>query len=344
MKTKLKSLALSAFAAALTFGPLQASAAEVEWRMQTYASTGMSEYNSLVVNFANRVEKASAGRMKIQVFPAGQVVASPEVTEAVRAGALDLGSTFLLYYAGKEPALQGIDEWPAGLYDQQALEWFYSGGGKELLRPVGERNNFYYLGVTTLLGENIWSNKKIESLEDVKGLKIRTAGLTAESLSKFGASPVSMASEDIYTGMQRGTIDAFEFVSTPVHYGFGWHEVTKYVINPKFTVGGASDWIVNLDSWNALPDDLKEIVDNSLRAASDDFFVQSRLEEGEIVKKLEEAGVEFLTWPEGDIEKFEKARYEVVREKYSPNSEDFRVIQQSRMDFLTKLGYAVEAP
>ena len=324
MKTKLKSLALSAFAAALT-----------------YASTGMSEYNSLVVNFANRVEKASAGRMKIQVFPAGQVVASPEVTEAVRAGALDLGSTFLLYYAGKEPALQGIDEWPAGLYDQQALEWFYSGGGKELLRPVGERNNFYYLGVTTLLGENIWSNKKIESLEDVKGLKIRTAGLTAESLSKFGASPVSMASEDIYTGMQRGTI---EFVSTPVHYGFGWHEVTKYVIKPKFTVGGASDWIVNLDSWNALPDDLKEIVDNSLRAASDDFFVQSRLEEGEIVKKLEEAGVEFLTWPEGDIEKFEKARYEVVREQYSPNSEDFRVIQQSRMDFLTKLGYAVEAP
>jgi TRAP-type mannitol/chloroaromatic compound transport system substrate-binding protein len=109
-------------------------------------------------------------------------------------------------------------------------------------------------------------------------------------------------------------------------------------------MGGSSDWIVNLDSWNALPDDLKEIVDNSLRAASDDFFVQSRLEEGEIVKKLEEAGVEFLTWPEGEIEKFEKARYEVVREKYSPNSEDFRVIQQSRMDFLTKLGYAVEAP
>ena len=69
MKTKLKSIALSAFAAALTFGPLQASAADVEWRMQTYASTGMSEYNSLVVNFANRVEKASAGRMKIQVFP-----------------------------------------------------------------------------------------------------------------------------------------------------------------------------------------------------------------------------------------------------------------------------------
>lgn len=344
MKTRIRSIALTTIAAVMSFGPLEAIAAEVEWRMQTYASTGMSEYNTLVMNFVNKVEKASNGRMTIQVFPAGQVVGSAEVPEAVRAGALDLGSTFLVYYASKEPALQGINEWPAGLEDQQAYDWFYSGGGKELLRPVAERHNLYYLGVSTLLGENIWSNKKIESLEDLKGLKMRTTGLTAESLVKLGASPVSMASEDIYTAMQRGTIDAFEFISTPVHYGFGLNEVTKYITYPKFTMGGSSDWIVNLDSWNTLPDDLKAIVDDALRSASQEFFVQSRLEESEINEKLKEAGVEFVTWPEGDLEKIQKVRYEVVREKYSPASEEFRAIQQSRMDFLAALGHSVEAP
>lgn len=344
MKTRMKSIALTALAAVMSFGPLEAMAADVQWRMQTYASTGMSEYNTLVMNFADKVEKASNGRMKIQVFPAGQVVGSAEVPEAVRAGALDLGSTFLVYYASKEPALQGINEWPSGLEEQQAYDWFYSGGGKELLRPLAERHNLYYLGVSTLLGENIWSNKKIEGIEDLKGLKMRTTGLTAESLAKLGASPVSISSEDIYTAMQRGTIDAFEFISTPVHFGFGWNEVTKYITYPKFTMGGSSDWIVNLDSWNALPDDLKEIVDNALRSASQEFFVQSRLEESEINEKLKDAGVEFVTWPEGDLEKFQKVRYEVVREKYSPASEEFREIQQSRMDFLAALGHSVEAP
>ncbi|MDD9739803.1 TRAP transporter substrate-binding protein DctP [Marinovum sp. SP66] len=341
MKIKLKSIALTI---AMTLGPLTAMAAEIKWSMQTYASTGMSEYNTLVTNFAEKVEKASNGRMEIQVFPAGQVVSSAEVPEAVRAGALDLGNTFLMYYASKEPALQAINEWPAGFEDQQGLDWFYSGGGKELLRPVAERHNLYYLGVTTLLGENIWSNKKIGGIDDLKGLKLRTSGLTAESLAILGASPVSMSSEDIYTAMQRGTIDGFEFVSTPVHYGFGWHEVTKYVTDPKFIMGGSSDWIVNLDSWNALPDDLKAVIDNALRAASQEFFVQSRLEEGEIDKKLKEAGIEFITWPDGDLEQFEKARYQIVREKYWPASEEFREIQQSRMDFLRKLGYVVEAP
>lgn len=344
MRFRIKTIALGAIAAAMAFGPFSAQAAEVEWSMQTYASTGMSEYNTLVKNFADKVEKASDGRMKIRVFPAGQVVSSAEVPEAVRAGALDLGSTFLVYYAGKEPAFQGINEWPAGHDDQQALDWFYSGGGKELLRPVAERHNFYYLGVSTLLGENIWSNKKIEGIEDLKGVKMRTTGLTAESLAKLGASPVSISSEDIYTAMQRGTIDAFEFISTPVHFGFGWNEVTQYVIYPKFTMGGSSDWLVNLDSWNALPDDLKAIVDNALRTASQEFFVRSRLEEREIEQKLMDAGIEFVTWPEGDLEKFHKVRYGVVREKYSPASEEFREIQQSRMNFLTNLGYSVEAP
>ncbi|WP_306130372.1 TRAP transporter substrate-binding protein [Roseovarius sp. MMSF_3350] len=344
MKITMKPIAWSAIAAVAAFGSIEASASEVEWSMQTYASTGMSEYNTLVTNFAQKVEKASGGRMSIRVFPAGQVVSSAEVPEAVRAGALDLGSTFMLYYASKEPAFQGVNEWPAGLERQQALDWFYSGGGKELLRPVAERHNLYYLGVTTLLGENIWSNKKIVGLSDLNGLKIRSSGLTAESLAKLGASPVNISSEDIYTAMQRGTIDAFEFVSTPVHFGFGLHEVTEFVVYPKFTKGGSSDWIVNLDSWNALPDDLKVIVDHALRSASQEFFVQSRLDESKIEQELRDAGIEFVTWPDGDLENFQKIRYEVVREKYSPASEEFRRIQESRMNFLADLGYSVEAP
>ncbi|GGK37566.1 TRAP transporter substrate-binding protein DctP [Salinarimonas ramus] len=340
MRARLAAAAMLAAACALA-APAPAAAAEVTWRMQTSAGAATTELDALVRNFADRVAEASDGRMRIDVFPAGQLVPTPEVVEAVRAGALELGHTYLVYYVGREPALFGINEWAAGYDPLQGVGWFYDGGGAELLRPVLAEHGLHYLGVSPLLGEQLWFSDPVESLDALSGVKIRSTGLTADAFSRLGAAIVSMPAEEIYTGLQRGVIDGAEFTSLPIHHGLGWQEVAPYVVMPPFTAGGSSDWIVNSDAWEALPDDLKGIVDAALRAAAFDYYRAAIAEEARLVRDMEAGGTTFLAWPEEDMRRIEATRVAVMKEVYLPRSEAFAAAFASRNDYLRSLGHDI---
>lgn len=337
----MKALYLAAAAAASIqlAGLPAAQAAEIEWRMQTYAGLSDSEYKTLVQNFANRVETASGGRMKIDVFPAGQLVPTPGVIDAVRAGALEIGHTFLVYFSGKEPGLSGINEWPIGFDPLQGSGWFYEGGGMELVEPIVAEYGLHMLGVTPVLAENMWLTKPVASVDDLKSVKIRSSGLTADAFASLGAAVVSLPVEDVYNSLQRGVIDGAEFTTIPVHYGFGWHEVAKYVVQPAFSKGSYADWIVNEKAWAALPNDLKDIVDNAVREAGAEYFEAAKAEEAELIEKMKAAGVTFIEWSDDDMRKIEAARVAVVKEKYIPKSAKVGDILDSRMEYLGKLGY-----
>lgn len=312
MRARFTAAATAAVLALATAAP--APAAEVTWRMQTVAGAATSELDALVRNFAGRVADASDGRMRIDVFPAGQLVPTPEVVEAVRAGALELGHTYLVYYVSREPALYGINEWAAGYDPLQGVGWFYDGGGADLLRPVLAEHGLHYLGVSPLLGEQLWFSEPVEDLEALEGVRIRSSGLTADAFARLGAAVVSMPAEEIYTGLQRGVVTGAEFTSLPIHHGLGWQEVAPYVALPSFTAGGSSDWIVNADAWEALPDDLKAVVDVSLRAAAFDWYRAAQAEEARLMREMAEAGATFIAWPEADMRRIEEMR---VRDRKS---------------------------
>ena len=340
MNTLLKKsfLALSAaIAAACTTAG--AHAAEITWRLQTVASAGTTEYKNLVENFARHVQQETGGRVEVKTFPAGMLMGSGQVPEAVSRGTLDMGHTYLVYYSGKEPALKAANEWPAEVHPLQGVTWFYEGGGADLMRKIVGKHNMHFLGVTALLGEQIWSKKEIKSVADLKGVKMRAAGLAADSFTRLGASVVAMPGEEVYQALQRGVIDALEFTTMPVNYGLGLHEVARYVVVPSYSGGGTSDWIVNAASWNKLPADLKPKLEAALKKASEEYQRSAVTEERELTVKLAQGGVKLVKWPEAEMRKMEAARLAVMKEKYAAESPLYAEKLASQLTHLQKLGY-----
>ncbi len=339
-------LAAATLAAALTTAgwSAQAGAAEFEWNLQTVAGSGTTEYTQLVERFAGYVDDLTDGRVAIKTFPAGMLMKSSEVAAAVSSGALEMGHTYMVYYSGKEPALKSVNEWPAMVQPLQGVTWFYDAGGAEIMRRITAPHDIYFLGVSPLLGEHIWSKKPLEGIEDIKGLKMRASALAADSFADLGASVVTLSGEEVYQALQRGVIDATEFTTMPVNYGFGFHEVAPYVTLPTYSGGGTSDWVVNMDAWNALPEDLQAKMQQALQLASYEYYRQSRLEEQEVAAKLREEGVQLIRWSDADMRKLERARIEVMREKYTADSPLFAEKLESQLSYLERLGYDVDAP
>lgn len=316
-----------------------AHAAEITWRLQTVASAGTTEYRNLVENFAKHVKQETGGRVEIKTFPAGMLMGSGQVPEAVSRGTLDMGHTYLVYYSGKEPALKAVNEWPAEVHPMQGVTWFYEGGGADLMRKIVGKHNMHFLGVTALLGEQIWSKKEIKGVADMKGMKLRAAGLAADSFTKLGASVVAMPGEEVYQALQRGVIDGLEFTTMPVNYGLGLHEVAKYVVVPSYSGGGTSDWIVNQASWNKLPADLKPKVEAALKKASEEYQHSAVAEEKEVTEKLAKGGVKLVKWPEAEVRKMQEARLSVMKEKYAVESPLYAEKLASQLKHLQKLGF-----
>lgn len=316
-----------------------AHAAEFTWRLQTVASAGTTEYKNLVENFAKHVKQETGGRVEIKTFPAGMLMGSGQVPEAVSRGTLDMGHTYLVYYSGKEPALKAVNEWPAEVHPMQGVTWFYEGGGADLMRKIVAKHNMHFLGVTALLGEQIWSKKEIKGVADMKGMKLRAAGLAADSFTRLGASVVAMPGEEVYQALQRGVIDGLEFTTMPVNYGLGLHEVAKYVVLPSYSGGGTSDWIVNQASWNKLPADLKPKMEAALKKASDEYQRSAVAEEKEVTEKLAKAGIKLVKWPESEMRKMEEARLAVMKDKYAAESPLYAEKLASQLKHLQKLGY-----
>lgn len=334
-------VALSAMGLAIVSLSLPSLGQEkISWRLQTVAAPNSLEFKELPQAFADRVRQASNGRLDIKVFASGVIVSELEAGDAVGKGALSMWHSYVTLFAGKEPAFKTSSEWPVMVDRLQGPMWFYREGGA-LLRKAAEKHGMYFLGVTPLAGEHIWSKKPLRSVEDLKGLKIRSGGLAADSFALLGASPVGLPPTEIYPALQRGMVEAAEFTTLPVNYGFGFHEVAKYIVMPTYSGGANSDWVVNLQAWKALPDDLKVIVESAMGEVSYKYWAKSIQEEQRVMDELKKKGVQFIQWSKEDMRKLELARLEVMKKKYAPSSPDLAAVIKSQIEFMKFLGYDV---
>jgi len=311
----------------------------IRWRLQTVDDPGLMEYKAISVAFANRVKELSNGRMEIKVFPPGGIVSSFEVWDGLRKGLFEMSQHYLVYWSGKEPGLKSAQEWPVMVDPLQGLIWIYHGGGMEAQNNILNRHGITYLGATPMEGEQIWSKKPIRGVEDLKGLKMRAAGLAADSFAALGASIVTVPGGEIYQALERGVIDAAEFTFPTVNYGYGFHEVTKYLcVLPTYSGGGFYDWLASSKAWNKLPDDLKEIVKVAINETTLLYWLKVRLETQRVFKKLKEHGMVFIEWSLEDLATLEKKRLEVM-EEYAASSPAFAKKYESMMKTLRDLGY-----
>jgi TRAP-type mannitol/chloroaromatic compound transport system substrate-binding protein len=309
-----------------------------KWRMQSVDDAGLMEYKMIPVAFADRVRQLSNGRLDIKVFPPGGLVPSFEVWEAMRKGVFEMTQHYLVYWSGKEPGFKAAQEWPACNDPLQGLIWIYHGGGMEISNKMTEKYGIRYIGATPMEREHIWSKKPIKGVADLKGLKMRAAGVAADSFALLGASVVTVPGGEIYQALERGVIDACEFTFPTVNYSYGFHEVTKYITMPTYSGGGWYDWLVNAKAWQELPDDLKLIVDVAIKETTLLYWAKVRVETEVVLDKLKKHGMNFITWAPEDMAKLEKARYQTMQ-KYAEGSPLYAEKFKSMMDLAGKIGY-----
>ena len=178
---------------------------------------------------ADWVEKMSGGRLKIQVFGGGELVPPLEAFDAVSSGSVELANGASYYWAGKVPSAQFFATVPFGMNAQQMNGWILSGGGQELWDEVYAPFNVKgYPAGNTGVQMGGWFNKEINSLDDLKGLKMRIPGLGGKVINKAGATAVNVAGGEIYTNLERGVIDATEWIGPFHDYKMGFHKIAKY--------------------------------------------------------------------------------------------------------------------
>jgi TRAP-type mannitol/chloroaromatic compound transport system substrate-binding protein len=253
-----------------------ASLETFEWNLVTSWPPGLPGLGVGVENLVRRIGTASNGRLKIKIFSGGELVPALEVLDAVSRGTVQMGHDSAYYHRGKVPAAQYFTTVPFGQTVHEINAWLYYGGGLELWREIYEPFNVIpFPAGNTGVQMAGWFNKEINSVADLKGLKMRIPGVGGEVMQRAGATQVTVPASEIFTALQTGAIDAAEWVGPYNDISLGLHKAARYYYYPGWhEMGPMLQCTVNKDAWNSLPSDLQEIVASVCQAINDDMMAE----------------------------------------------------------------------
>jgi TRAP-type mannitol/chloroaromatic compound transport system substrate-binding protein len=256
--------AAAASTAVISGAPSVHASKKITWKMVTTWPPNMLFLQTGVERFAKRVKEMSGGQFRIKVYAGGELVPPFGSFEAVSGGTVEAGSGAAYYWAGKEPAFQWFAAVPFGLNSQGMAAWMFGGDGLKLWEKLGAEFNIVPRPTnTTGVQMGGWFNKKINTIEDFKGLKMRIPGLGGKVIAKAGGTVVLLPGGEIFTSLERGVIDATEWIG-PLHDSdMGFQKVAKYYYYPGFhECGTCLDIFFNKKAYDSLPKEFKCILDS----------------------------------------------------------------------------------
>ncbi len=287
------------------------------WRMVTTWPPHFPVLGEGADMLAKLIEEMSGGRMKIQVYGGGELVPPLEAFDAVSQGIVEMGHGAAYYWAGKSPATQFFTSIPFGMNAQQMNAWLYSGGGLKLWEEVYAPFNLTPMPAgNTGVQMGGWFNREINSIKDIKGLKMRIPGLGGKVIARAGGAAVLSAGGEIYTNLERGVIDATEWVGPYHDYLMGFYKVAKYYYYPGWhEPGSVLELFINKKKFEKLPGDLQRII----RTASDrtNVWMLSEFESKNnayLRKLIKEYNVKLRKFPDDVLRAFRKYSKEVIEE------------------------------
>jgi len=243
-----------------------------KWKMVTSWPKNFPGLGVAPEKFADYVNEMSAGRLTVQVYGAGELLPGFEVFDAVSRGTAEMGHSGSYYWKGKIPSSPLFGAIPFCMTATELNAWLHYGGGLELWQEI-----YKPFGIIPMAGGNTgaqfagWFKKEINSMEDLKGLKMRIPGLAGEVLQRAGAIPVNLTGGEIFSSLQSGAIDATEWVGPYNDLAFGFHQAAEYYYSSIWhETGTGLEFLINEKAFNELPKDLQKIVTVAARAVNED--------------------------------------------------------------------------
>ncbi len=298
----------------LLSGQVVFAQAEYKWRLAMSWPKGTPMLHNAAARFASNVEKMSGGRMHIIVDAPGRHKAPLGVFDMVRSGAYEMGHTASYYYKGKDPATTFFTTTPFGMTPTEMNAWYYYGGGLALLNKVYARHNIVaFPAGNTHIQMGGWFRKEINSLKDLKGLKMRIPGHAGEVAGKAGMTPVNVPPGELYAALERGTIDAVEWVGPANDEKMGFQKLAPYYYAGWHEPGAELHLFINKQKFNALPEDLKAIIAVSAKEASFDMLSESFFRNAMAWEAMKnEHNISIRTFPQDVLDAFKKANNELL--------------------------------
>jgi len=305
---------------------------EVKWRLTSGFPKALDTIYGGAEIFAKYVSEATDGKFQIQPFAAGEIVGTFQAVDAVGTGTVEVPHTASYYYVGKDPTFALGTAIPFGLNSRQMNAWLYHGGGSDLLNEFYAKHGIYALPAgNTGVQMGGWFRKEIKTVQDLQGLKMRIGGLAGQVLQKLGAVPQQIAGGDIYPALERGTIDAAEWVGPYDDEKLGFNKVAPFYYYPGWWEGGPTLHLMfNLGKWSELPKHYKAVATAAAAYANVDMQAKYDARNPAALRRLIGGGAQLRPFPNEMLEACLKAANELYDEISSKNAEWKKVYESYR--------------
>lgn len=317
-----------------------ANAAEkkVKWKLAMTWGPTLTPFTTAVENMAKMVETMSGGDFVIRVDAANKHKAPFGVLDMVKLGQYEMAHSASYYWKGKDVNLLPFTTMPFGMTAPEQYAWFYHGGGMELMeKAYAPHNMLSFPGGNTGNQMGGWFRKEIKSLDDLKGLKMRIPGFAGEVLAKLGLTVTNIAPGELYTSLERGTIDALEWVGPGMDIKMGFHKIAPYYYTGWHEPATELQFLVNKKEFDKLSDKNKEILRVAMRLASYDMYIENYHMSTDAWASIatEYPNIKIKTFPKEVLDAMKKANDELLVDM-AKDQPLLKEILDSQKAYLTK--------
>ena len=325
----LKAAGVGVAASAVAAPAIAQTAPTIRWRLTASWPKSLDTLYGACETVAKYVAEATDNRFQIQVFAAGEIVPPLQVLDAAQNGTVEMGHTAMYYYVGKDPTWALFCAVPFGLNSRQQNAWFYDGDGGKLMVDHCRKSNVHpLLGGNTGAQMGGWFRKEIRTVDDLKGLKFRIAGLAGRTLQKLGVVPQQIAGGEIYPSLEKGTIDAAEWVGPHDDEKLSLNKVAPFYYYPGWWEGGTTQhFLVHQAKWDELSKSYQAILTAAAGFANVEELARYDARNPAALKRLVAAGAQLRAYPMPVMEACLAAWNEVNAEISAGNAEYKKVME-----------------
>lgn len=288
-----------------------------KWKLATTWGPTLSPFIDAPKNMAKMVEEMSDGRLVIRVDASNKHKAALGILDMVKGGQYEMGHSASYYWKGKDINTFPFSTMPFGMTMPEQYAWFYYGGGMELMEKVYKKHKVLsFPGGSSGNQMGGWFRKEINTVDDLKGLKMRIPGFAGEVMAKLGLTVTNIAPGELYTSLERGTIDALEWVGPGMDINMGFHKIAPYYYTGWHEPGLDLQFLVNERAYKKLPKDLQAILITAMRASAYDMYIQNYHMSSEAWQKMETEypNIKVKTFPKPVMDAMKKANEELRKE------------------------------